>query len=192
MQEELNVGYHGTHQRSVPRIQREGILPSTGGGHWLTSNAQYLFEEPSIALGYARSRFQDEAVVLEVLYEGDACLDLTRYDVAHAVSNFGQRIVDVIPDEVMARLRQNSGTRQLDDLVLSQVVATTNYKSIRAIFSGSRQPMPPRIFPEDKPLWERDGLESGLNLHSHVQIAILQPEAIRRLRLFDHSRIELT
>lgn len=189
--EELKVGYHGTRALSVAGIQREGIRPSTGGGHWLTSNAQYLFEEPSIALGYARTLFQQEAVVLEVLYQGDACLDLTRYDVAYAVSTFGQRIVDALPEEVVASLRQGVGIRELDDLVLSQIVATTNYKSIRAIFSGSRTPMPPRIFPEDKPLWRRDGLESGLNLHSHVQIAVLQPEAICRLRVFDHSHIEL-
>lgn len=112
------IGYHGTSVDAVPAIQKEGLRPSINRGEWLVSGA-YLFDEPSITLGYARSRYADCAAVLEVLYATDRQLDLTRLDSARAISKFGQAVLDELPSDRLTNMKQTSGVRELDEFILS-------------------------------------------------------------------------
>lgn len=186
--EERTIGYHGTSLAAVPGILRDGLRSSSGRGEWLVSGV-YLFDEPSITLGFAKSRFGGQAAVLEVLYASDRQLDLTRFDTARAISKFGQAVLDELPSQRVAEMKQTSGIRELDEFLLTQAVETTNHRSVRAYFGTNGLPMDARIYPPDQPYWSRDGKSSWLNLHNHVQVCVIDPSAILQVREFDHSSL---
>lgn len=178
---DLAVGYHGTDRCSVESILRDGLVASQGDDHWLGPGV-YVFDDVSLTQEYAQDRYGISGTVIEVLYSLERQLDLTRYDVRLALSMYGQKWIEQAPEGRVESMVQDAGRRQLDHAVLEDVVAISNYASVRAMFGTDGQAFHPRIFPPNRPLWQAKGKRSGLNLHDHVQVAIVNPRIILRVR----------
>lgn len=197
---DLAVGYHGTSSIFVDAILENGFKPTTGKGHWLgvgrrRAGATYLFNEPSIALGWSREKVVTEhggqPTVLQVLWAQDRCLDLCRLDTRQEIARFGQTLLNAADPDEIEKLRQNSGRRELDDFVLTEFldgVPDGKYRSVRAI-CAARDSMHPLVYPPSGALYSYGERRSWFDVHDHVQIAVLDPSAILRIQRFDHSTI---
>lgn len=194
------IGYHGTASSRLDGIRDNGLRPTVGEGHWLGSNAIYLFEEPSIALGWAQAKSVNPSlgeypIVLRVSYDPEPCLDLTRLDARQALAKFARTIgTELVEEDSVRRVRQNGGRRELDSIVLESFqrsLAGSGYRSIRAIFTA-RGFMSDKIYPPSGPLYALDdSRQSWFNYHDHIQVAVLDPSAIKSIAVYDHSGIKI-
>lgn len=183
--------YHATSTTNLGEIEARGLRASTGNGHWLGADLVYLFDDPDLAAGWsahwAVRKFGGRPVVLECQVDLTGCFDLTQARYKQVAADFGAEILAQMDPWNRATLTQNYGIRELDSLVLSQIVQSLTgpsgpYRSIRAICAARYGEPPSRIYPPGGPLYVIDDNKSWFDLHDHVQIGVRDLSAIHDVR----------
>lgn len=164
------IGYHGTSVERAERILAGGFQPSRNDYDWLGDGAYFFQDSPSRAWEWARERFGGDAAVLGAEIDLSDCLDL--------LAVHWRRLVAVAHKDYVRQLaisgakppRQTAGAHRLDRKVINyaaEVLARDGVlvRSVRAAFEEG-----PAIY---------EG--SALRTHSHVQIAVREISAIRRI-----------
>lgn len=196
--------YHGTTSDVVQKIIMEGLRPSRGAGHWLGNGCVYLSDDPDFALLHAAERARRlqenthlsiDPVLLTAEVDMTDCFDLRLLRFRKEAGIIGQKFVDSVPPEVWPEINQNKDSRRFDSMVLRHIMNTARtpggkpYSSLMAILSQRGASVDPTMTPEARPLFRAEGafdadempLESWLNLHDHLELAVFNLSRIHNL-----------
>jgi hypothetical protein len=164
------IGFHGTGVEAARRILSTGFKISRNEYDWLGDGVYFFQDAPLRAREWAEQRFGTDAAVVGAEIDLKDGIDLLDVRWQAAVSNAYAQYQLVMARQATPLPRQTHGAHRLDRAVLNYLAARLEeagrpMKSIRAAFA------------EGEPLFP----DSALLDRSHVQIAVRNPEAIRRV-----------
>lgn len=197
--------YHGTTSDAAPKIIKEGLRLSRGAGHWLGDGC-YLSPDPTFSLIFSEdraSRLREstgrhvEPVLLAVDVDMTDCFDLTLLRFRIEAERIGAEFTSRVPPEVWGEIKQNKDFRSFDSMVLRHIMRTARtpqgkpYSSLMAIVPQRGSSVDVTMVPEARPLFRAEGafdsdgrpLESWLNLHDHLELAVFDLSRIHNIRL---------
>lgn len=198
--------YHGTTSDVVRQILKEGLRPSRGAGHWLGDGCIYLSDDPDFSLIFSADRARRiqestgnhvEPVLLTADVDMTDCFDLTLLRFRIEAERIGAEFTSRVPREVWGEIMQNKKVRSFDSMVLRHIMSSARtpqgrtYSSLMAILPQRGGSIDPTMVPEARPLFRVDGefdaeerpLESGLNLHDHLELEVFDLSRIHNLSL---------
>lgn len=172
----LVYGYHGTSDVNVPSILRDGFQRSAKPWDWL-GHAAYFWEGDRERAAEWASLKADEVggspVVLRALIDLSRCFDLTLQRYRDRLAQIALTVINQLPPEALAKMRQTELRRDLDCHVLNSLFSTATSSDGSPVFTTVRA-----LFREGQPLFAVGGLASGIYDLDHIQIGVLDHSAI--------------
>jgi hypothetical protein len=201
------TAYHGTTSDALSSILKDGLRPTRGAGHWLGDNCIYFSPgDPDFSFKFAvrrakiiaeRKGIKCNPVLLAAEIDLTDCFNLCHLYFREEAATAGQSFIETVPPEVWPEVKQNKEIRSFDSMVLRHIMKTARtpqgkpYSSLMAIVSQRGFTIDPEMIPEARPLYRvksalgADGkpLESWLNLHDHLELAVFNQSRIHNVRV---------
>lgn len=201
------TAYHGTTSNVLPSILKDGLRPTRGAGHWLGDKCIYFSpNDPEFSLHFATQRAETiteregikcDPVLLAAKIDLTDCFDLCYLRFREEAANLGQKFIETVPSVVWPEITQNKEVRSFDSMVLRHIMKTARtpqgepYSSLMAIIPQRGFTIDPEMIPEARPLYRvnsvlgADGkpLESWLNLHDHLELAVFNQSRIHNIKV---------
>jgi hypothetical protein len=164
------IGFHGTSVDAAQRILSSGFRISRNDYDWLGDGAYFFQDAPLRAWEWARKRFGAEAAVIGAEIDLTDCMDLFDARWHDVIREAYSDLVRRLNQEGRTLPRQTSGAHRLDRAVINRTVGALDDRGIlvRAVRAA---------FIEGEPLFP----ESALWNQTHIQIAVRDPSAIKRV-----------
>lgn len=171
------TAYHGTGQAVAEVVLEKGFIPSVNDGDWLGSGVYFFEGDHGQARQWASTRFPDDPAILEATISLDQCWDLTT-EVGWKMLDMGYDWLLKLSRAAKAALPEQHGAdHRIDCLVINFVVGALRERGIivetvRAPFFDGAPPYP----------------HSAFYNRTHIQIAVRELAAIRKVKLFEGTR----
>ncbi|SPX87818.1 hypothetical protein [Mycobacteroides abscessus] len=181
----LTYGFHGTSDLYVASILQEGFRRSTKPWDWL-GHAIYFWEgDYERAADWAAmiaGKDGGNPVVARALIDLSHCFDLTLQRYRYQLAQTAVTVIRNLPPEALLKMRQTEYRRDLDCHVLNTLFSAAIRDDGSRLFTTVRG-----LFREGQPLYVVSGLASGIHDQDHIQIGVLDHEAIRDIDITSGS-----